>query len=64
MCPVYASVCHEGHRTFFGSMARFYCKCAFGIAGGEGCMQGTCAEKQLVSGSPALPLHDTVASCC
>lgn len=25
--------CHKGHRTFTGSLTRFYCDCPFGIAG-------------------------------
>ena len=31
ICVTCASACHEGHDTYFGAMARFYCDCAYGI---------------------------------
>lgn len=37
MCSTCADVCHKGHRTYFGSMERFYCDCAFGIVPGGQC---------------------------
>lgn len=37
ICSACAATCHEGHVTYFGSMTRFYCDCAFGISGGAAC---------------------------
>ena len=37
MCSVCATVCHDGHETYLGSLTRFYCDCAFGISGDAEC---------------------------
>lgn len=37
VCSSCASVCHRGHRTYVGSLTRFYCDCAYGIGAGECC---------------------------
>jgi hypothetical protein len=37
ICSACAAACHEGHVTYFGSMTRFYCDCAFGISRGAAC---------------------------
>jgi hypothetical protein len=37
ICASCVKACHQGHRTFFNAVTRFYCDCSFGITAEQEC---------------------------